>query len=96
MFHRKYSHGHSAALGFLLALALYQHALLFGVLTFAAGLVAGRAWSFWSDCARAVKMRLLSAQAKRETISTEPVPVYSTRPRSTRKARSTPTDDIPF
>lgn len=60
---RRYHHGHSAGLGFLLALALYQHALVFGVLTFAAGLVAGRAWSFWSDMARAVKMRLLKLVA---------------------------------
>ena len=74
MFHRKYSHGHSAGLGFLLALALYQHALVFGVLVFAAGLIAGRAWSFWSEMARAIKMRVLNAQAKREPIVTTPQP----------------------
>src|SRR4051794_33012463 len=91
---RRYNHGHSAGLGFLLALALMQHALLFGVLTFAAGLVAGRAWSLWADVARAVKLRLLGAQSKREAVVTTPQPVYATTP--ARKPPRKPLDGTPF
>lgn len=87
MFHHKYGHGHSATLGFLLALALERHTLTLVLIAAAAGLVAGRAWSFWADTARAIKGRLLNAHAKRERIETRPLPVYDRIP---------PDDDIPF
>lgn len=73
---RRYNHGHSAFLGFLLALAMMRHMLLFAVLIFAAGLVAGRAWLLWSDVAKAVKDRLLT-RSKAERIDTSPQPVYT-------------------
>jgi hypothetical protein len=57
MLHRRYSHGHSAGLGFLLALALYQHALVFALLTFTAGLLAGRTWAVWTEVARQLRRR---------------------------------------
>lgn len=74
---RRFHHGHSAALGFLLALSLHAHMLWIVSAAFLVGLVAGRAWAFWTEAARAVKAKLLSAKAER--ISTVPVPVYSTR-----------------
>ena len=86
---RRFHHGHSAALGFLLALALERHMLTFALLVFLAGLVAGRAWSVWVDISRAVRDRLL-VRSKQETIHTTPQPVYSLR------RRKQPTDDIPF
>lgn len=73
---RRFHHGHSAALGFLLALSLERHALTFALLVFLAGLVAGRAWTVWTDIAHAVKDRLLVA-SKRERIDTSPQPVYT-------------------
>ena len=45
---RRFSHGHSLAVGVLLTLALERHALLACVLVFAAGVVAGRAWLVWA------------------------------------------------
>ena len=89
MLHRKYSHGHSAALGFLLALAMERHTLTLVFIALLIGLVAGRAWATWTLWADALRHKW--HLSKRETINTKPVPVYSTR-----KARSTPTDDIPF
>jgi hypothetical protein len=77
---RRYHHGHSALLGFLLALALERHALTFALLVFAAGLVAGRAWSFWADTVRAIRNRLL-VRSQREPIDFTPQPVYSRRGR---------------
>lgn len=76
---RHYHHGHSAGLGFLLAIALYQHALVYGLLMFAAGLVAGRAWGFWSHAAAALREKVL--HSRQERIDTRPKPVYSTRRR---------------
>lgn len=73
---RRYNHGHSAFLGFLLALAMQQHMLLFAVLVFAAGVIAGRAWLLWTDLAKAVKDRLL-VHSKPERIETAPQPVYT-------------------
>lgn len=73
---RRFHHGHSAALGFLLALSLQRHALLFAALVFVAGLVAGRAWAVWVDIAHAVKDRLLT-RSKAEPVRTRPEPVYS-------------------
>lgn len=75
-------------MGFLLALSLQRHALLLVAATFVLGLIVGRAWTFWSDAARAVKAKLLGAKAER--ISTVPVPVYSTR------GRRGPVDEIPY
>ena len=61
---RRYGHGHSAGLGFLLALALMQHALLFGVLVFGAGLVAGRAWATLAAYGQAGLRRLKARGAR--------------------------------
>jgi hypothetical protein len=61
---RRYHHGHSAALGFLLALALERHALVFALLVFCAGLVAGRMWLVWlrvGEAARAYFQRKTAA-----------------------------------
>jgi hypothetical protein len=85
---RRYQHHHSAALGFLLALALERHTLTFALLVFLAGLVAGRAWSYWTDLAKAIRDKLLVA-SKRETIHTTPQPVYTA-------SRSGRRDDIPY
>lgn len=73
---RRYHHGHSIFVGFLLALALQRHMLIFALLIFAAGLIAGRAWSLWVDLARAVKDRLL-VRSRNEPIVTGPQPVYT-------------------
>lgn len=85
---RRYNHSHSALLGFLLALALQRHALVFALLIFAAGLVAGRAWSYWSDIARAVRDRLF-VRSRQERIDFTPQPVYGRRGRVSE-------DEIPF
>lgn len=74
---RRFHHGHSTGLGFLLALAMQRHTLLLVAAAFLVGLVAGRAWAFWSEAARAVKAKLLSAKAER--ISTVPTPIYTGR-----------------
>lgn len=52
---RRYHHGHSAGLGFLLALSLYGHALVYTLLVFVAGLIAGRAWATWTLWASALR-----------------------------------------
>lgn len=52
---RRYGHGHSVGLGVLLTLALERHALLAVVLVFAAGVVAGRAWSTWQRLGAAAR-----------------------------------------
>lgn len=85
MFHRRYSHGHSAVLGFLLALSLYGHALVFALLVFAAGLATGRAWAWWALAASALREKWHLAQRRR-------IPV---RPPVLRKP-SAQTDDVPF
>lgn len=87
----RFHHGHSAALGFLLALSLARHMLVFALLVFLAGLVAGRMWLAWVDLAMAVKAKLLGA-AKREPIHTTPQPVYSLR----RRAKPRPDEEIPY
>lgn len=84
---RRFNHSHSAGMGFLLALALHQHTLWLVTAALLLGVVLGRAWAFWADAARAIKCKLLDA--KREHISTVPVPVYSTRARKG-------SDTIPF
>lgn len=85
---RRFHHGHSTAMGFLLALSLQRHTLLLVAATLVLGVTLGRAWSFWHDAARAIKAKLLSSKSER--ISSVPVPVYSTR------ARRGPVDEIPF
>lgn len=72
---RRFHHGHSAALGFLLALSLQAHVLWLVTGAFLLGALAGRTWAFWTEAARAVKAKLLAA--KPERISTVPVPVYT-------------------
>lgn len=47
-------HGHSAALGFVLALALQKHALTFALLIFGGGVLLGRGWLFWKHSASLV------------------------------------------
>lgn len=90
MFHRKYSHGHSAALGFLLALAMQRHTLTLVLIAAAAGLVAGRAWATWALWASALREKW--HLSKREPVVSGVQPVYSVR-----KAKSARTDDgIPF
>lgn len=86
MFHRKYSHGHSAALGFLLALAMERHTLTLVLVAAAAGLVAGRAWATWALWASALREKW--HLSKRERIETRPQPVYPTR-----RGQG---DDVPF
>lgn len=88
---RRFHHGHSAALGFLLALAMERHTLTLVLIAAAVGLVAGRAWATWALWASALREKW--HLSKRERISTTPVPVYSTRPTAKRKASH---DDIPF
>lgn len=78
MMFRRYHHGHSAGMGFLLALSLHAHMLWLATAALLLGVVIGRAWGFWADAGLAIKARLLGA--KQERISTVPVPVYSTRP----------------
>lgn len=85
---RRYNHGHSAGMGFLLALSLHAHMLWLATAALVLGVVIGRAWAFWADAARAIKCRLLGA--KTERLSPHPVPVYSTR------GRRGPADEIPF
>lgn len=85
---RRYSHGHSALLGFLFGLALYRHALVYGVLCFAAGLVAGRAWAFWHDAALALRAKVLRARSER--MPAGPAAVYPLR------GRGGQSDRIPF
>lgn len=87
---KRVHHGHSLILGVILTLALERHMLLFAVLLFAAGLLTGRAWSFWADLARAVRMKLLAAP-KRERIAFEPQPVYTASRTGARDL-----DEIPF
>lgn len=87
---RRYHHGHSAALGFLLALAMERHTLTLVLMAALVGLVAGRAWAFWTDAARALRDKLLHAKA--EPIRTRPEPVYATRARRS----SAGGDGIPF
>lgn len=76
---RRYHHGHSAALGFLLALSLYGHALVYSLLLFTAGLLIGRSWAWWALVTDALRHKW--HLARRETIATTPQPVYPTRRR---------------
>lgn len=50
---RRFHHGHSAALGFLLAFALMRHAITVGVVVFVVGIAVGRGWLFWKQAASA-------------------------------------------
>lgn len=57
---RPIHHGHSLALGCLLTLLVERNGAWVFItltLTFLAGVFAGRAWSFWSDAARALRAR---------------------------------------
>lgn len=76
---RRFHHGHSTAIGFLLALSLQRNTLLFSLLVFCTGVFAGRAWGFWLHVAEAVRSKLL--RAKREPIPEGPQPVYHGRDR---------------
>ncbi len=89
---RRFHHGHSAALGFLLALAMERHTLTLVFIALLVGLVTGRAWATWALWASALREKW--HLSKRETINTTPVPVYLTRPSAKRKASQT--DEIPF
>lgn len=89
MIFRRFNHGHSAGLGFLLALSLHAHMLWIVTAAFALGLLAGRAWAFWSEAARAVKAKLLGSKSER--LSSAPLPVYTTQGR-----RQATGDDIPY
>lgn len=86
MFHRKYSHGHAAAGGFLLALALTAHTLWLVSAALVLGVIVGRAWATWALWASALREKW--HLSKRERIVTGPQPVYS--------ARKSQTDTIPF
>ncbi len=44
---RKFGHGHSLGLGFLLCLAVTSHLLTYTLLVLAVGVVLGRAWGYW-------------------------------------------------
>lgn len=85
---RRFGGGHSVALGFLLALALERHMLVFALLIFAAGLLTGRAWATWTIWASALREKWHLSRAER--IETRPVPVYG-RPR-----RSSQDDPAPL
>ncbi len=55
---RRFGHGHSLAIGVLLALALERHALLMVLVVFAAGVLVGRGWDRLRRLADAVGDRL--------------------------------------
>jgi hypothetical protein len=61
---RRYGHGHSAGLGFLLALSLERHALTFALLVFLVGFVAGRTWLVWLRIGEAAR-RYFDVRANR-------------------------------
>lgn len=54
----RYTHGHSTALGFVLALAMERHAFTLAVLIFALGIVIGRGWLFWQRLGAAMLVRM--------------------------------------
>lgn len=83
---RRFHHGHAAAGGFLLALALTAHTLWLVSAALVLGIVIGRAWATWALWTGALREKVL--HAKRERIATGVQPVYS--------ARKTQTDTIPF
>ena len=82
---RRYHHGHSIIVGFLLALALMGHMLVFALLVFAAGLVCGRLWATWALWASALREKW--HLSRKERIHTTPQPVYERLPAD---------DEIPF
>ena len=57
---RRFHHGHSAALGFLLALAMQRHTLTLVLAAAFLGLIAGRAWATWATWAALLRERFLS------------------------------------
>lgn len=87
---RRFHHGHSAALGFLLALAITPHLLWIVSAALVGGVVIGRAWGFWAMAAGALRDKW--HLSRRTKISTAPVPVYA-KPRATRKV-SGPFDNL--
>lgn len=86
MLHRKYGHAHSAALGFLLALALAPHLLWIVTAALLGGVVIGRAWATWTLWASALREKW--HLARRETIPH--------RPRAVRKVSAQNRDGVPF
>lgn len=82
---RRFHHGHSAGLGFLLALALAPHTLWLVTVAMIVGVIVGRAWATWTLWASALRGKW--HLSKRERIASGIVPVYGSR-----KGR----DDIPF
>lgn len=82
---RRFHHGHSAALGFLLALALAPHTLWLITAALLGGVVIGRAWATWALWASALREKW--HLSKRARIATRPTPVYKA---------SAQTDEIPF
>ena len=75
---KHWTHGHSLAVGSLFgATLMVTHLWLLLTLTFAAGVVVGRMWRFALMLEDAIRMKL--TRAKREHISTKPVPVYEGR-----------------
>lgn len=79
---RRFHHGHSAGLGFLLALSLYGHALVYTLLVLAFGIFLGRAWAWWALVADALKNKWHLSKRGGTTV----VPHYSVpRPGTTRK-----------
>lgn len=85
---RRFHHGHAAAGGFLLALALTAHTLWLVSAALVLGVIVGRAWATWTLWASALREKW--HLSKRERIPSGVQPVYSTR-----KARGVPTD-LPF
>lgn len=71
---RRFHHGHSAGLGFLVALALQPHLLWLLTLALVVGVLVGRAWAVWALWASALREKW--HLSKRERIATAPVPVY--------------------
>ena len=83
---RRFHHGHSAGLGFLLALAMERHTLTLVLLAAAAGLITGRAWATWMLWASALREKW--HLSRRATIAARPTPVY--------KASAQDRDGVPF
>lgn len=79
---RRYHHGHSVALGFLLALAMQQHTLTLVLIAGVVGLVLGRSWAVWALWASALRDKW--HLSKRERIATRPTPVYKASAQSDR------------
>ena len=45
---RRFGHGHSTVIGFVFAVLLMRHALVFALSMLAVGFVLGRAWLVWA------------------------------------------------